>query len=94
METAWRPRRGLPAIFKDRYYLELQRHGIGDQDRVNAELLKMSVATWACRCSRPTTRTTSSEHDHEHHDALLCIGTASNLRRPRTASSSTATAST
>ena len=27
---------------RDRYYLEMQRHGIADQDLVNAELVKMS----------------------------------------------------
>ncbi|MBW1684101.1 MAG: DNA polymerase III subunit alpha, partial [Deltaproteobacteria bacterium] len=81
METAWRRVEEFAAIFKDRYYLELQRHGIGDQDRVNSELLKMSVDL-----GLPLLATNDAhyleEHDHQHHDALLCIGTATNLDAP------------
>ena len=45
VETAWQKGGGVFAeLFDDgRYYLEMQRHGIGDQDRVNSELIKMSV---------------------------------------------------
>jgi DNA polymerase-3 subunit alpha len=81
METAWRRVEEFASIFKDRYYLELQRHGIGDQDRVNSELVKMSVDL-----GLPLLATNDAhyleEHDHEHHDALLCIGTANNLDDP------------
>ncbi len=78
MDTAWRLVEELSETFKDRYYLELQRHGIPDQDRVNAELLKMHSDL-----RLPLLATNDAhyleEHDHDHHDALLCIGTASNL---------------
>jgi DNA polymerase-3 subunit alpha len=78
---AWRLVEDFSSIFPGRFYLELQRHGIDDQDRVNAELVKMSIdmglpllATNDCHYL--------NEGDHEHHEALLCIGTASNLEDP------------
>ncbi len=78
VETAWRLVEELSEIFKDRFYLELQRHGIPQQDQVNAELLKMHVDL-----GLPLLATNDAhyleEQDHEDHDALLCIGTASNL---------------
>jgi DNA polymerase-3 subunit alpha len=80
-DTAWRLVEEFSGIFKDRFYLELQRHGIGLQDQVNAELVKMSsdlalplVATNDCHYL--------NHDDHRHHDALLCIGTATNLDNP------------
>jgi DNA polymerase-3 subunit alpha len=80
--TAWELVEDFSGIFKDRYYLELQRHGIGDQDRVNAELAKMSVDM-----KLPLLATNDAHYlndcDHEPHDALLCIGTATNLDDPK-----------
>ena len=81
VETAWSRTEEFSRIFKDRFYLEMQRHGIPDQDRVNAELVKM-----ASDMRLPLLATNDAhylEHeDHECHDALLCIGTASNLDTP------------
>jgi DNA polymerase-3 subunit alpha len=81
VETAWRRIEEFRGLFGDRLYLELQRHGIGDQDRVNAELLKMHGDLGI-----PLLATNDAhyleEADHEHHDALLCIGTAANLDDP------------
>ncbi len=78
MDDAWRLVEEMSTLFKDRYYLELQRHGIPDQDTCNAELIKMSSDM-----NIPLLATNDAhylEHDdHDHHDALLCIGTASNL---------------
>ncbi|HEX9813883.1 MAG TPA: PHP domain-containing protein, partial [Myxococcota bacterium] len=81
VQEAWRLVEEFSGIFPDRFYLELQRHGIGDQDTVNAELVKMSVdmglpllATNDCHYL--------SQGDHEHHEALLCIGTGSTLEDP------------
>jgi DNA polymerase-3 subunit alpha len=79
--AAWELAEEFSRIFPGRYYLELQRHGIPDQDRVNAELLKM-----ASDLRLPLLATNDAhylEHaDHEHHDALLCIGTAASLDDP------------
>ena len=82
MDDAWRLVEEMSAQFPDRYYLELQRHGIPDQDTVNAELIKMSSDL-----GLPLLATNDAHYlepdDHEHHDALLCIGTASNLDDPK-----------
>jgi DNA polymerase-3 subunit alpha len=81
VQEAWRLVEEFSGIFPDRFYLELQRHGIGDQDLVNAELVKMStdmglplLATNDCHYL--------SQGDHEHHEALLCIGTMSTIEDP------------
>ncbi|MAJ58695.1 MAG: DNA polymerase III subunit alpha [bacterium TMED88] len=76
--TAWEIAERFRGQFGDRYYLEVQRHGIPDQDRVNEELFKMSSDM-----DIPLVATNDAHYleddDHEHHDALLCIGTAANL---------------
>ena len=78
---AWELVEDFSGIFKDRFYLELQRHGIGDQDLVNAELAKISIDM-----NLPLVATNDCHYleqdDHAHHDALLCIGTATNLDNP------------
>ncbi len=81
-DTAWRLAEDFARIFDGRYYLELQRHGIPDQDRVNAELLKMSIDL-----RLPLVATNDAHYlgcdDHEPHEALLCIGTATTLEDPK-----------
>ncbi|MDP7571596.1 MAG: PHP domain-containing protein, partial [Myxococcota bacterium] len=81
LDTAWQRVDDFSSIFGDRFYLELQRHGIGDQDRVNAELVKMASDLRLPLLATNDAHYLESE-DHEHHDALLCIGTASNLDDP------------
>jgi DNA polymerase-3 subunit alpha len=80
--TAWERVEEFSRIFPGRFYLELQRHGIGAQDRVNAELVKMSS-----EMRLPLLATNDAhylEHgDHRHHEALLCIGTGTNLDDPK-----------
>jgi len=82
LDDAWRLAEEFSRIFPGRYYLELQRHGIPDQDRVNAELLKMSADL-----RLPLLATNDAHYleacDHAHHDALLCIGTAANIDDPQ-----------
>jgi DNA polymerase-3 subunit alpha len=81
LDTAWKRVEEFAGLFGDRYYLEIQRHGIGLQDTVNAELSKMAVDL-----RLPLVATNDAHYleasDHEHHDALLCIGTATNLDDP------------
>jgi DNA polymerase-3 subunit alpha len=81
VETAWRLVEDFSAIFPDRFYLELQRHGIGLQDVVNAELTRMAVDL-----RLPLVATNDAHYleaaDHAHHEALLCIGTGKNLDDP------------
>jgi len=75
---AWEMAEQFQQLFGDRYYLEVQRHGIAAQDQVNAELFKM-----ADDMRIPLVATNDAHYldhdDHSHHDALLCIGTAANL---------------
>ena len=77
-ERAWTAAERFGKLFGDRYYLEMQRHGIADQETVNEELVKMSLDLGI-----PLVATNDAhyleESDHSHHDALLCIGTAANL---------------
>src|SRR5512134_1161979 len=77
-DRAWRLVEEFSGIFKDRFYLEMQRHGIPAQDLVNAELVKM-----AADLHLPLVATNDAHYlegdDHEPHDVLLCIGTAANL---------------
>jgi DNA polymerase-3 subunit alpha len=81
LDRAWRLVEEFGGLFRDRFYLELQRHGIGLQDQVNAELVKMSgdlrlplLATNDCHYLEA--------HDHGPHEALLCIGTGKSLDDP------------
>ena len=82
VDTAWRLTEEFARIFPDRFYLEIQRHGIPAQDQVNAELVKM-----AADLRLPLVATNDAhyleQHDHAHHDALLCIGTAHEPRHAR-----------
>jgi len=75
---AWTLVEDFARIFPDRFYLELQRHGLPAQDQVNAELVKM-----AADLRLPLVATNDAHYleqgDHTHHDVLLCIGTAANV---------------
>jgi DNA polymerase-3 subunit alpha len=81
-ERAWQLCQEFAEIFPDRFYLEMQRHGIDLQDQVNAEIVKM-----ASDFKLPLLATNDAhyleEHDHEPHEALLCIGTGTNLEDPK-----------
>ena len=79
---AWELLEAISQTFRDRYYLELQRHGIPDQDVVNEELLRMHrelgiplVATNDCHYLHP--------HDARPHEALLCVQTGKTLDDPK-----------
>jgi DNA polymerase-3 subunit alpha len=78
---AWELVERYRRIFDDRYYLELQRHGIPEQDVVNDELLRMHddlkiplIATNDCHYLQGK--------DAHPHDALLCVQTGKNLSDP------------
>ncbi len=81
LQEAWRLVEEFSQIFPGRFYLELQRHGIGAQDLVNAELVKMSADL-----GLPLLATNDCHYLHrgdgDHHEALLCIGTGSTLEDP------------
>ncbi len=60
-------------VFRDRYYLEVQAHDAGEQQRLNAEVFRLAKAT-----GLPVVATNDSHFlradDHDAHDVLLCIG--------------------
>ena len=63
---------------KDRFFLELQDHGIPEQKRLNEQLLRLAPET-----GLPLIVTNDLHYvhqaQHEAHDVLLCVGTGSNL---------------
>ena len=73
--------RFLELFGKDRFYLELQDHGIKEQKTVNAELIKISTET-----SIPLIVTNDCHYlrkdDAFAHEVLLCIQTGKNIDDP------------
>ncbi|MBL0044137.1 MAG: DNA polymerase III subunit alpha [Flavobacteriales bacterium] len=69
-------------VFGDDYYVELQRHGIPDQDKVNAVLVQ-----WARKHNVPIIASNDSHYvdqeDYNAHDILLCINTAEKQSTPK-----------
>ena len=69
-------------LFGDDYYIELQRHGIPEQDEVNAVLQK-----WSVKYNVPMIATNDSHYvdrqDANAHDILLCINTAEKQATPK-----------
>ncbi len=66
---------------KGRFFLELQDHGLPEQRRLNEQLLRL-----APELDLPLVVTNDLHYvrrsQHEAHDVLLCVGTASNLDTP------------
>lgn len=69
-------------IFQDDYYVELQRHGIPEQEKVNKVLLKFAkkynVTVIASNDSHYV-----DEKDSNAHDILLCINTGEKQATPK-----------
>ena len=68
-------------LFGEDYYVELQRHGIPEQDRVNAVLVQ-----WARKYNVPIIASNDSHYtdqeDSNAHDILLCINTGEKQSTP------------
>jgi DNA polymerase-3 subunit alpha len=66
-------------IFGDRFYVEIMRHGIPEQDVVNEGLIKL-----AREMDLPLVATNDSHYllrtDAQAHDVLLCIGTGKTVQ--------------
>ncbi len=73
-EGARKAARAFTDIFGDRFYIEIMRHGIPEQDVVNAGLIEL-----AREMNLPLVATNDSHYlvreDAPAHDVLLCIGT-------------------
>ncbi|MDI6603917.1 MAG: DNA polymerase III subunit alpha [Thermoanaerobacteraceae bacterium] len=63
---------------KDNFYLELQDHGIEEQEKINLQLIELSKETGI-----PLVATNDVHYleksDHKAHEVLLCIQTGKNL---------------
>jgi DNA polymerase-3 subunit alpha len=73
----------LQDIFgRDNLFVELQDHGLADQHRTNPQLMRIAKEIGA-----PLLATNDSHyvhrHDHEAHDALLCVQTNSMMSDPK-----------
>ncbi|MBK9515727.1 MAG: DNA polymerase III subunit alpha [Flavobacteriales bacterium] len=68
-------------LFGEDYYIELQRHGIPEQDKVNAVLVQ-----WARKYNVPIIASNDSHYtdreDSNAHDILLCINTGEKQSTP------------
>ncbi len=68
-------------IFGDDYYIELQRHNIDDQEKVNAALLRFaSKHQVKVICSNDSHYV--DQQDSNAHDILLCVNTGDMQRTP------------
>ncbi|MBK8845109.1 MAG: DNA polymerase III subunit alpha [Bacteroidetes bacterium] len=69
-------------LFGEDYYIELQRHGIPDQDKVNEVLLRWSLKYQVkVICSNDSHYVDQS--DSNAHDILLCINTGEKQSTPK-----------
>ncbi|MCX7650460.1 MAG: DNA polymerase III subunit alpha [Flavobacteriales bacterium] len=69
-------------VFGEDYFIELQRHGLGEQDQVNEVLMRLA------RKYRIPMLATNDAHyveqsDANAHDILLCINTGEKLKTPK-----------
>jgi DNA polymerase-3 subunit alpha len=69
------------AIFGDRFYLEIMRHGLPDQEKILEDLRRLGTELGASLVGTNDCHYVHA-HDCELHDALLCIGTSKKLSDP------------
>jgi DNA polymerase III subunit alpha len=68
-------------LFGDDYYVEFQRHGLGEQDKVNEVLIKFARKHNVKIIASNDSHYTDIE-DFNAHDILLCINTGEKLSTP------------
>jgi DNA polymerase-3 subunit alpha len=66
---------------KENFFIEIQDHGIADQQRTNPQLIQISRAIGAPLIATNDTHYTHRE-DHTAHDALLCVQTGCTISDP------------
>ncbi len=72
----------LQDIFgRDNLFVEIQDHGIPEQRRTNPQLMEIARKIGAPLLATNDSHYTS-QHDHEAHDALLCVQTGSLMSDP------------
>jgi DNA polymerase III subunit alpha len=68
-------------LFGDDYYVELQRHGMGEQDKVNEVLVKFA-RKYGVKIIASNDSHYVDQSDFNAHDILLCINTGEKLATP------------
>jgi DNA polymerase-3 subunit alpha len=66
---------------KDNFFIEIQDHGIPEQKRTNPQLIEISKKIGAPLLATNDSHYTN-QHDHEAHDALLCVQTGALMSDP------------
>lgn len=66
---------------KENFFIEIQDHGIADQQRTNPQLIDLSRAIGAPLIATNDTHYTHRD-DHTAHDALLCVQTGCTISDP------------
>jgi DNA polymerase-3 subunit alpha len=78
-ETAKKNAKTFGEIFGDRFYVEIMRHGMPEEDAINDGLIKI-----ARELNYPLVATNDSHYltqgDAQAHDVLLCIGTGKTVQ--------------
>ena len=69
-------------IFQDDYYIELQRHGIADQEKVNKVLIKFAKK-YNVKIIASNDSHYVDQKDFNAHDILLCINTGEKQATPK-----------
>ena len=67
--------------FGEDYYVELQRHGIGEQEKVNEVLLKFALK-YNVKVIASNDSHYTDKDDYDAHDILLCINTGEKKSTP------------
>src|SRR5258705_3043686 len=68
-------------IFQDDFYVELQRHGLAEQDKVNKVLIKLAEK-FKVKIIASNDSHYVDQSDFNAHDILLCINTGEKLATP------------
>ena len=68
-------------IFQEDYYVELQRHGMAEQDRVNEVLIKLAKK-YNVKIIASNDSHYVEQDDFNAHDILLCINTGEKITTP------------
>ena len=68
-------------VFQEDYYVELQRHGMAEQDKVNEVLVKLAKK-YNVKIIASNDSHYVEQSDFNAHDILLCINTGEKLATP------------
>lgn len=72
----------LKGVFGEDFYLEIQRHGISDEDTVNPLILQLGEELGIKVLAANDSHYIDKE-DAKAHEMLLCINTGSSIRNPK-----------